>query len=89
MIQYSKSSATVEAANPFGDLADFSIFEFGAQIEEWFNLHYLELLWAALVGGIIFFVLGGMKRYAARYVRNNEGLTGYRKIISKAIAKTS
>lgn len=89
MIQISKSSATVEAANPFGDLADFSIFEFGAQIEEWFNLHYLELLWAALVGGIIFFVLGGMKRYAASYVRNNEGLTGYRKIISNAIAKTS
>ena len=49
----------------------------------------MELLLAVAVGTAIFFLLGAVKRLAARYVRTNEDLTGYRAIFGKAIARTS
>ncbi|MEH6789988.1 mechanosensitive ion channel family protein [Parasphingorhabdus sp.] len=55
----------------------------------WLSNHYVELLIAAAVGAIIFFLLGAIKRLAARYVRNNDDLTGYRAIFGKTIARTS
>lgn len=83
------SKPIIEPINPFGEGVDFSFSQFVVQSGEWFQTHYLELLLAGLVGATIFFVLGGVKRYAARQVRNHEGLIGYRTIISKAIARTS
>jgi small-conductance mechanosensitive channel len=88
---YSESlfQTTIEPINPLGTGVDFSIEQFAQQSGEWFQIHYLELLLAILVGTAIFFVLGAIKRYAARHVRNHEGLIGYRTILIKAIAKTS
>jgi len=56
---------------------------------EWLSNHYVELIIAVAVGTLIFFLLGAIKRFAARYVRNNHDLVGYRTIIGKAIARTS
>ena len=55
----------------------------------WLANHYGELLIAAALGAGIFFLLGAIKRLAARRVRKDEGLTGYRTILGKAIARTS
>ncbi len=55
----------------------------------WLSNHYMELIIAAVFGTAIFFLLGAIKRLAARYVRTNEDLTGYRAIIGKTIARTS
>ncbi len=55
----------------------------------WLSNHYIELLIALAVGTVIFFVLGAVKRLAARYVRGNEDFTGYRAILGKTIARTS
>ena len=55
----------------------------------WLSNHYMELIIAAVFGTAIFFFLGAIKRLAARYVRTNEDLTGYRAIIGKTIARTS
>jgi small-conductance mechanosensitive channel len=55
----------------------------------WLSNHYMELIIAAAFGTAIFFLLGAIKRLAARYVRTNEDLTGYRAIIGKTIARTS
>ena len=49
----------------------------------------MELIVAAVFGTAIFFLLGATKRLAARYVRTNQDLTGYRAILVKAIARTS
>jgi len=56
---------------------------------QWLTTHYVELIFAAVIGTAIFFALGAIKRLGARYVRNNHGLTGYRTIIGTAIARTS
>ncbi|MEO9599569.1 mechanosensitive ion channel family protein [Parasphingorhabdus sp.] len=56
---------------------------------EWLTNHYVELIIATAIGAGIFFLLGAIKRLAARYVRNNDDLIGYRKIIVTAIARTS
>lgn len=58
-------------------------------VSDWLSSHYMELILAVAIGTGIFFLLGAIKRLAARYVRNNVGLTGYRTIIGKAIARTS
>ncbi|MGB5485545.1 mechanosensitive ion channel family protein [Parasphingorhabdus sp.] len=55
----------------------------------WLTDHYVELTIAAVIGTAIFFLLGAIKRLAARYVRKNQGLTGYRTIIGTAISRTS
>ncbi len=55
----------------------------------WLSNNYIELLVTIAIGTLIFFVLGAIKRYAARQVSNNEGLIGYRAIITQAIARTS
>ncbi|MEH6758989.1 MAG: mechanosensitive ion channel family protein [Parasphingorhabdus sp.] len=55
----------------------------------WLTQHYVELIIAVIVGGLIFFLLGAIKRLAARYVSKQEKLTGYHGIISQAIARTS
>jgi small-conductance mechanosensitive channel len=55
----------------------------------WLSDHYVELIIAVVLGTGIFFLLGAIKRLGARYVRNNNGLTGYRTIIGTAIARTS
>jgi len=55
----------------------------------WLSTHYVELIFAVVIGTAIFFILGAIKRLGARYVRNNHGLTGYRTIIGTAIARTS
>ena len=55
----------------------------------WLSNHYMELLLAVAIGTAIFFLLGAIKRLAARYVRNNDDLTGYRAILGKTIARTS
>ena len=55
----------------------------------WLTEHYVELLFAVVIGTAIFFLLGAIKRLGARYVRNNSELTGYRTIIGTAIARTS
>lgn len=81
--------SVIKPINPFGEGADFSFGQFLDQTNIWFQTHYLELLLAATVGTAIFFLLGGLKRYAARHVRNHEGLIGYRTILITAIAKTS
>ena len=79
----------VRPINPLGEGADFSIEQFLHQTSIWFQTHYLELLFAIIIGAGFFFILGAIKRYAARRVRNNEGLIGYRAILLKAIARTS
>lgn len=89
MLSDSLSQTAIEPINPLGDSADFSLEQFLLQTSEWFQTHYLELLLAAAVGTGIFFLLGAIKRYAARHVRNHQGLIGYRNILIKAIAKTS
>ncbi|MEH6701260.1 mechanosensitive ion channel family protein [Parasphingorhabdus sp.] len=55
----------------------------------WLTNHYVDLIIAAVIGTAIFFLLGAIKRLAARYIRNNQGLTGYRTIIGTAISRTS
>ena len=42
---------------------------------DWLTTHYVELIIAVVIGTAIFFALGAVKRLAARYVRNNQGLT--------------
>jgi len=54
----------------------------------WLSDHYMDLIIAGVVGAGIFFLLGAIKRLAARYVRSNEDFTGYRAIFGKAIART-
>lgn len=83
------TAAIIKPINPFGEGVDFSPDLFFTQASEWLQAHYLELLVAGIIGTTIFFVLGGIKRYAARYVRNHQGLIGYRAIITQAIARTS
>ncbi|WP_417621105.1 mechanosensitive ion channel family protein [Parasphingorhabdus sp.] len=56
---------------------------------DWLSSHYIELIVAVAIGTIIFFLLGAVKRFSARYVRKNHDLVGYRTIIGKAIARTS
>ena len=56
---------------------------------DWLTTRYVELIIAVVIGTAIFFALGAVKRLAARYVRNNQGLTGYRTIIGTAISRTS
>lgn len=56
---------------------------------DWLTNHYVELIIATAVGTGFFFMLGAIKRFAARYVRNNQNLTGYRTIIVTALARTS
>ncbi|MEP3725359.1 MAG: mechanosensitive ion channel family protein, partial [Parasphingorhabdus sp.] len=56
---------------------------------DWLTNHYVELIIATAVGTGFFFILGAIKRFAARYVRNNQNLTGYRTIIVTALARTS
>jgi len=58
-------------------------------ISNWVTQHYIELVIALIIGTGIFFVLGAVKRLAVRYVRKQESLTGYRAILTKAIAKTT
>ncbi len=89
MTARTQNGSAITPINPFGEGYSFSLETLMRQTSNWLATHYLELLLAAGVGTIIFFALGGLKRYAERYVRNNDGLTGYRSIISKAIAKTS
>jgi len=55
----------------------------------WVAQHYIELIIAAAIGVVIFFMLGGIQRLAVRYIKKNDNLTGYRGIISGAIARTS
>ncbi len=55
----------------------------------WLTDHYMELIVAAVIGTAIFLLLGAIKRFGARYVRNNQDLIGYRTIIGTAIARTS
>ena len=66
-----------------------SITNMTVEGSRWLTSHYVELILAVVIGAGIFFLLGAIKRLAARYVRNNSGLTGYRTIIGKAIARTS
>ncbi|WP_417611560.1 mechanosensitive ion channel family protein [Parasphingorhabdus sp.] len=66
-----------------------SITNLTVEGSRWLSSHYVELILAIVIGTGIFFLLGAIKRLAARYVRNNSGLTGYRTIIGKAIARTS
>lgn len=58
-------------------------------VSDWLTNHYVELILAIAVGTAIFFLLGAIKRLAARKVRNNSELIGYRAIIGTAIARTS
>ena len=55
----------------------------------WLTDHYVDLIIAITIGTVIFLLLGAIKRLAARYVRNNDGLIGYRTIIGTAISRTS
>lgn len=55
----------------------------------WVTQHYIELIIALVVGTVIFFLLGAIKRFAARYISKQESLTGYRAILTKAVAKTT
>ncbi|VAW02592.1 Potassium efflux system KefA protein / Small-conductance mechanosensitive channel [hydrothermal vent metagenome] len=88
MTARTENGSAITPINPFGEGYSFSLETLVRQTSDWLATHYLELLLAAAVGTIIFFTLGGVKRYAERYVHNNEDLIGYRSIISKAIAKT-
>ncbi|QTD55257.1 mechanosensitive ion channel family protein [Parasphingorhabdus cellanae] len=56
---------------------------------DWVTLHYVELIIAVVIGTSIFFILGAIKRLAARYIRNQDSLIGYRAILTKAISKTT
>lgn len=86
----STSGNTIDASiNPFGIGADFSFERLLTETTIWFESHYIELIFAIAIGTAIFFILGGIKRYAVRYVRRHQGLIGYRAIIGKAIARTS
>ncbi len=66
-----------------------SIQRMTTDVSNWLTNHYVELIVAAAIGTAIFFLLGAIKRLAVRYVRNNDGLTGYRTIIGTAISRTS
>lgn len=55
----------------------------------WVTQHYIELTIALVIGTVIFFLLGAIKRFAARYISKQESLTGYRAILTKAVAKTT
>lgn len=87
MMTSTDSTSSITLENPLGE--EFSISKFVEESTRWLSDHYIEILIAAAVGTAIFFILGGLKRYAARYVRNNSELIGYRQIIGKAIARTS
>ena len=54
----------------------------------WFQLHWVELMIGLTVAIVLYVLLSALKRFAARYVRRNEDLTGFRVIIGRAIAKT-
>ena len=83
------NQSIIQPINPLGEGVDFSVEQFFQQTSIWFQTHYLELLFAIVIGAGFFFVLDLVKRYSARRVRNNEGLIGYRAILLKAIARTS
>jgi len=87
MTANSESASSISLTNPLGE--EFSLSKFVDQSVQWLNEHYVEILIAAAVGTVIFFILGGIKRYAQRYVREHEGLIGYRQVIGRALARTS
>ena len=66
-----------------------SIQRLAVEGSRWLTEHYVELIFAVVIGTAIFFLLGAVKRLGSRYVRNNSGLTGYRTIIGTAISRTS
>lgn len=83
------TQATNSAQNP-------AIFDVGVTAKQlfedsmtWLTENYVELIVAIIVGVIIFGLLAMIKRWAARYVSQQDRLIGYRAIISGAIAKTS
>ncbi|MEP3225681.1 MAG: mechanosensitive ion channel family protein [Parasphingorhabdus sp.] len=83
------TQATNSAQNP-------AIFDVGVAAQSlfedsltWLTENYVELIIAMIVGLIIFCILAMIKRWAARYVSQQDRLIGYRAIISGAIAKTS
>ena len=59
-----------------------------ADISGWLSQHYVELIVAAIVGAVIFSILAGIKRLAARNVEKKHELLGYRVIFLRTIAKT-
>lgn len=73
------------------DIPDFAgtIDRFIAVSSDWITQHYIELIIALLIGTAIFFLLGAIKRLAVRHIRRQESLTGYREILTKAVAKTT
>ena len=87
MTANTENAAPISLTNPLGE--EFSLAKFVDQASRWLSDHHVEILIAVAVGAVIFFILGGIKRYAQSYVRNNEGLIGYRQIIGKALARTS
>ncbi|GAB5488932.1 MAG: mechanosensitive ion channel family protein [Parasphingorhabdus sp.] len=80
-------SSPITLENPLG--VEFSFSKFVDESAQWLADHYVDILIATAVGAIIFFILGGIKRYAEHYVRKNEDLIGYRTIIGKALSRTS
>ncbi|MEW4467344.1 mechanosensitive ion channel family protein [Parasphingorhabdus sp. JC815] len=60
-----------------------------AEASDWISQHFIELIIAGGIGVLIFIILGGVKRLAVRHIRKSDNLTGYRTIISGAIARTS
>lgn len=60
----------------------------GSDVSGWLSQHYVELIVATVVGVVIFAILGGIKRVAARSVKKNDDLFGFRAIILRTIART-
>ena len=88
MTANTENASPISLTNPLGE--EFSLAEICRSVCcNGSSDHYVEILIAAAVGTVIFFILGGIKRYAQSYVRNSDGLIGYRQIIGKALARTS
>ncbi len=87
MTANSDNVSPISLENPLG--TEFSLSRFAEESSKWLSQHYVEILIAAAIGATIFFMLGGLKRYAAAHVRDHDGLVGYRTVFISAIAKTS
>lgn len=83
------ANSTDNTPVPFAIDENLSMIRLFDEGLEWLSSYYVELLVTIAIGTLIFLLLGAIKRYAAKQVSNNDGLIGYRAIITQAIARTS
>lgn len=83
-----KSAAPEATKMDFGAAVQ-RMFDYLESIMVWLQLHWIEVLIGLTVAVILFVLLSVVKKLAARYVRRNTDLTGYRVILGRAIAKTT